>query len=223
MPIKSRAGNIYRHLPRIASIFGAVVSVGLLIWMLMQHWQAFMTWKVEAGFWSFFAGLAVLPLFGIPVTPLLFLAGATFELWTALAGCALAIGINLILSHLLARLLLRNLLVRMANRLRYEMPRAGSRSRLTVLLLVRITPGPPLALKNYVGALIDAPFVAYLAVYWTATMIYALGLLVLGDSLSSASMFEGAVAIVVLAIMLVLVLLILNRLGKNRMAKESGL
>ena len=223
MAIELRTGNSYGTPLRIASIVGAVVSVGLLIWMLVQHWQAFMTWKAEAGFWSFFAGLALVPLFGVPVTPLLVLAGATFELLPALAGCALAIAVNLTLSYLLARLLLRNWLLRMADRRQYELPSVGSRSRLTALLLVRITPGPPLALKNYVGALIDAPFAAYLAIYWTTTMLYALGFLVMGDSLSSASKLEGAVAIALLGAVLVVVLWIRRRLEKKRMEKESGL
>jgi len=52
---------------------------------------------------------------------------------------------------------------------------------------ILITPGSPMALKNYVGALIEAPFAAYLAIYWTPAMLYALGLLVLGDSLKKAS------------------------------------
>ncbi|MGA7878499.1 MAG: VTT domain-containing protein [Desulfoferrobacter sp.] len=223
MAIELRTGNSYGTPLRIASIVGAVVSVGLLIWMLVQHWQAFMTWKAEAGFWSFFSVLALVPLFGFPVTPLLVLAGATFELLPALAGCALATAVNLTLGYLLARLLLRNWLLRMADRRQYELPRVGSRSRLTALLLVRITPGPPLALKNYVGALIDAPFAAYLAIYWTTTMLYALGFLVMGDSLSSASKLEGALAIALLGAVLVVVLWIRRRLEKKRMEKESGL
>lgn len=184
-----------------------------------------MAWKAEAGFWPFFGGLAVMPLFGIPVTPLLVLAGATFDLWPALAGCALAFGVNLSLSHLLARRYLRNWLVRMANRWRFETPSAGSRSKLTVLLLVRITPGPPMAFKNYAGALIEAPFAAYLAIYWTATMLYAFGLLALGDSLSSASMPEGVAAVALLGALLMAVPWILKRLdglGRKELSQERS-
>jgi uncharacterized membrane protein YdjX (TVP38/TMEM64 family) len=217
MAIELRAENSYGTLLRIASIVGALASVGLMIWMLIQHWQTFMTWKAEAGFWPFFAGVAVLPLLGVPITPLLVLAGATFELLPALAGCALAFAVNLTLSHLLARRLLRNWLVRMAKRRQYEMPGVGSRNRLTALLLVRVTPGPPLAFKNYVGALIEAPFAAYLTIYWTSTMLYALGFLVLGDSLISASMFEGAAAIALLGVMVMAVLWTLRRLKRKRM------
>jgi uncharacterized membrane protein YdjX (TVP38/TMEM64 family) len=217
MAIERRAGNSYGTLLRIASIVGALASVGLLIWVLMQHWQTFMAWKGEAGFWPFFAGVAVLPLLGIPITPLLVLAGVTFELLPALAGCALAFAVNLTLSRLLGRRLLRNWLVRMAERRQYVMPSVGSRSRLTALLLVRITPGPPLAFKNYVGALIEAPFAAYLAIYWTTTMLYALAFLALGDSLISASMFEGVAAIALLGVLLVGVLWILRRLKRKRM------
>jgi uncharacterized membrane protein YdjX (TVP38/TMEM64 family) len=153
----------------------------------------------------------------------LVLAGATFDLLPALAGCALAVAVNLTLSHLLARHLLRNWLVRMAKRRQYEAPGVGSRNMLILLLLVRITPGPPLAFKNYVGALIEAPFAAYLAIYWTATMLYALGLLVLGDSLIKASMLEGAVAIALLGAMLVVVFLVLKRLKKKRMEGKDVL
>jgi uncharacterized membrane protein YdjX (TVP38/TMEM64 family) len=217
MASELRAGNSYGTLLRIASIVGALASVALMIWMLMQHWQTFMDWKAEAGFWPFFAGVAVLPLLGIPLTPLLVLAGVTFELLPALAGCALAFSINLTLSHLLARRLLRNWLLRMAKRRQYVMPSVGSRSRLTALLLVRITPGPPLAFKNYVGALIEAPFAAYLAIYWTTTMLYALGFLILGDYLISASMFEGAAAVAVLGVLLVVVLWTLRHLKRKRM------
>jgi uncharacterized membrane protein YdjX (TVP38/TMEM64 family) len=213
MAIGLRTENSHGILLRITSIVGAVASVGLMFWVLMQHLQTFLAWKAEAGFWPFFAGLAVMPLFGVPVTPLLVLAGATFELLPALAGCAVAIGVNLTLSHLLARRYLRNWLVRVAKRWQYEMPTVGNRSRLTALFLVRITPGPPMAIKNYVGALIDAPFAAYLAVYWTATMLYALGLIALGDSLSSASMPEGVAAIALLGAMLLIVLWTFKRLN----------
>jgi len=223
MATELRAVDSHGTVLRIASIFGAVVLAGLLIWVLMQHWQAFMTWKAEAGFWSFFAGLALLPLFGVPITPLLVLAGVTFGLLPALAGCALAIAFNLTLSYLLARHLLRNWLVRMAERRQYELPSAGSRSRITALLLVRITPGPPLALKNYVGALIEAPFAVYFAIYWTTTMLYALAFLLMGDSLSSASKLEGALAIALLGVVLGVVLWIRRRLEKRRMEKENEL
>ena len=60
MAIELRAENSYGTLLRIASIVGALASVGLMIWMLVQHWQTFMAWKAEAGFWPFFAGVAVL-------------------------------------------------------------------------------------------------------------------------------------------------------------------
>jgi uncharacterized membrane protein YdjX (TVP38/TMEM64 family) len=217
MASELRAGNSYGTLLRIASIVGALASVGLLIWVLIQHWQTFMAWKAEAGFWPFFGSVAMLPLIGIPITPLLVLAGVTFELLPSLAGCALAFAVNLTLSRLLGRRLLRNWLVRMAKRRQYVLPSAGSRSRLTALLLVRITPGPPLAFKNYVGALIEAPFAAYLGIYWTTTMLYALAFLVLGDSLITASLSEGAIAIALLGVLLVVVLWTLRHLKRKRM------
>jgi uncharacterized membrane protein YdjX (TVP38/TMEM64 family) len=86
----------------------ATALVGLLVWVLVWHWQAFLAWKAQAGFWPFFICLTLLPLVGIPTTPLFVLAGATFDLVTALAGCALAIAANLALSYWLARRWLRD-------------------------------------------------------------------------------------------------------------------
>jgi len=88
---------------------------------------------------------------------------------------------------------------------------------------VRITPGPPLAFKNYLGALIEAPFAAYLAIYWTTTMLYAVGLLALENSLSSASMPEGASAVALLGVMLIAVLWTLRRIRKKRTEGKRAL
>lgn len=201
---------------RLGASIGAAVSAGVLIWVLMEHWQAFLLWKAGAGFWPFFAGLTLLPLVGVPVTPLLLLAGATFELLPALAGCALAIALNLTLSHWLARRWLRDWLLRLAAWRQVEVPAAGSGGRLSVLLLVRLTPGLPLALKNYVGALVPAPFAAYMAIFWTATLLYAGGLIVLGDSLKNASLTEAAVAVAILVAVLAGVFTIRKRLRTLR-------
>lgn len=184
---------------RAVSTVSAAALVGLLIWTLLWHWQAFLAWKAQAGFWPFFIGLALLPLLGIPTTPLFVLAGATFDLATALIGCALAVAANLALSYWLARRWLRDWLAYLLARCEYELPNVSGQNTLAVLVLVRLTPGLPATLKNYLVALIDVPFSTYFAVSWVITLLYAVGLIVLGDSLSNASLVEAAVAVALLA------------------------
>lgn len=183
---------------RIASVVTAVASVVLLMWLLAEHWETFLEWKAQAGFWPFFAGLALLPLIGIPTTPLFVLAGAGFELRIALIGCAGAIAVNLILSWWLAHRWMRTPLTRLLERFRCRPSAAGTGNPLALLLLVRLTPGLPATLRNYGAALVEVPFALYFVVSWSATALYAVGLIVLGDSLRNASWTEAGIALALL-------------------------
>ena len=199
-----------------ASIMSALLLVVILIWELYQHWPAFLAWKANAGVLPFFLGLTLLPLVGVPSTPLFVLAGVTFGLQTALVGCSLAIALNLLLSYWLARRWMHNWLARLLVRWNFKPPSVGADNKLTILLLVRTTPGLPSALRNYAAALIDVPFPVYMLVSWTTTLLYAVGLVVLGDSLSNASLAEAGIAVALLAVVLGAILWFLKYQQKNR-------
>jgi uncharacterized membrane protein YdjX (TVP38/TMEM64 family) len=171
-----------------------------LTWFFLQLWDfnAFLAWKREAGFGVYFLGLALLPLLGMPLTPLFVLAGATFDLSAALFGSALAIAANLALSYALAQRWLRRPLLALLRRWRYELPRFADGQALRFIVVVRLTPGLPAFLKNYVTALTDMPFALYLGVSWMITFGYAIGLIVLGDSLINTDLVEGLWAAAIL-------------------------
>jgi uncharacterized membrane protein YdjX (TVP38/TMEM64 family) len=171
----------------------------LLLWGLSQHWHAFLEWKAQVGSVPFFFCMALLPLLGVPSTPLFVLGGVTFGLGTALAGSAVAIVVNLILSRLLARRFLLNPLSRILERFHLQPSDVSAGNALGVLLLIRLTPGLPSALRNYAAALVVVPFRVYLGVSWSTTFLYAVGLIVLGDSLGNASLAEAGFALVLLA------------------------
>jgi len=179
-------------------LLASAAAVIFLLWGLSQNWQAFLAWKAQVGAVPFFIGMALLPLGGVPSTPLFVLAGVTFGLGTALAGSALAVLANLLLSHLLARRLLWTPLSRLFDRFHYQPSDVTAGNALGVLLLLRLTPGLPSALKNYASALVDVPFRVYLGVSWATTFLYAVGFIVLGDSLDNASLAEAGVAAVLL-------------------------
>jgi uncharacterized membrane protein YdjX (TVP38/TMEM64 family) len=193
-PSKNRTWPIARTL----SVLSTLTTVVLLVWILFLNWQTFLEWKAQAGFWPFFLGLALLPLIGIPSTPLFLLAGAAFELQAALLGSAVAIWLNLVLSYWLARRWMGAPLARLLERWRFQPVATGTESGLSLLLLVRLAPGLPAAARNYAAALINVPFPVYLAVSWVTTALYAVGLIVLGDSLRNASLMEGSLAVALL-------------------------
>lgn len=205
-----------------ASILSTLLLAMFVLWELSQHWSQFLAWKADAGFVPFFLGLALLPLVGIPNTPLFVLAGATFDLKTALIGCSIATAINLILSHWLARRWLRDWLTRFLARWHFKPPTVNVDNALTALLLVRVTPGLPAALRNYAAALIDVPFPVYLIASWTTTLIYAVGLIVLGDSLSNSNLTEAGVAVVLLGMALGAIVWFLKHQRNNRRSGQTS-
>ena len=128
----------------IAALSLAAAVSYLVVWEM----DAFLAWKQQAGFGVFFTGLALLPLIGVPITPLLVLAGATFELIPALLGCALSIAINLALSYGLARYGLRKPLTRLLAHRRYHLPRFEKRNAIRSMIVIRLLPGVPMFLKT---------------------------------------------------------------------------
>lgn len=188
-------------LARRLLITAGIVLLALgLAWYFFNgwDWEAFLAWKRQVGVVPFFAGLAVLPLIGVPTTPLFIIAGATFGLTTALAGTAIAIAINQALSYWLARHVLKQVLIGLLQRWGYELPAFTPGKALSFLILMRLAPGLPAFLKNYTTALFDIPFGIYLAVSWMITFAYALSFIVLGDSLYNGDLREGAVALLML-------------------------
>lgn len=183
---------------RLTTALGAVMAVTGLIWVLYENWQTFQEWKTHTGFWPFFIALTLLPLIGIPSTPFFLLAGAGSPLQTALVGFGAATAANLALSHWIARHGIRDRLYRLLRRWSFNPPSINGEGAVSVLLVVRLTPGLPPALRNYAAALIDVRFFVYLSVSWITTMLYGVGLIVLGDSLRTSSWAEAAVGLDVL-------------------------
>lgn len=226
MAVSVRPGKPECPFTRTRTLALALASVATLAlaltWFFLEVWDfdAFLAWKREAGFGMFFLGLALLPLLGMPVTPLFVLAGATFDLAAAVLGSALAIAANLTLSYGLAQHWLRRPLLALLRRWRYELPQFNDGEALRFIVVVRLTPGPPACLKNYVAALADVPFVLYLGVSWAITFGYAIGLIVLGDSLINTDLVEGLWAAAILAAALLVWLWLARR--QQQAADSNG-
>jgi len=208
---------------RLVWLLASAAVVTFLLWGLSQNWQAFLAWKAQVGAVPFFIGMALLPLVGVPSTPLFVLAGVTFGLGTALAGSALAVLANLLLSHLLVRRLLWSPLSRLFDRFHHQPPDVTAGNAFGVLLLLRLTPGLPSALKNYASALVDVPFMVYLGVSWATTLLYAVGLIVLGDSLDNASLAEAGIAAALLGAVFAGTFWYLKQQRKGVIESESDL
>jgi uncharacterized membrane protein YdjX (TVP38/TMEM64 family) len=138
----------------------------------------------SAGPWAFFAGVAILPAFGAPLSAFTIMAGEVFAplmtLGGVIAAAVVAIGINLALTYWMARYALRPLLSRLAERYGYKIPTVTKANALSIALAVRLTPGPPFFVQSYLLGLAQVPFRLYMIVSWLCILPWAIGLIVLG-------------------------------------------
>lgn len=215
---RARLQRLWRQLrPRGLAVTVLLVSVlaGLLVFWVHFEPGAFAEWKREAGPVPFFIALAVLPTIGVPPTPFFILAGATFPVWVNLLGIGLALAANVILAYLLAHGLLRTWTERLFARAGLRLPDPRSRHALRNALLLKLAPGVPMALKNYLVALSGIGFSRYFAICFGISAVYAVVFVYLGDSLS-----EPRPGNLLLALFLLLVLVFGFWLVRHRIDGE---
>ncbi len=186
-----------------------------------QAWATAFAAFGAAGPAAFFGAMAVLPLFGFPVSPFSLAAGPLFgpSLGTpAVLACGItAIAANLSLAYWLARRALRPILARLVARLGYRLPTASGEDATGLIIFVRVTPGPPFFVQNYLLGLADVPFGRYLG--WSVLVQGAFGTAVMlfGDALA-----QGRGRIAFLALGLLAGLVIATRLVRRHLSRGKA-
>ena len=160
-----------------------------------------------AGPGAFFTAMAVTPAFGMPVLAFDLTAGPVFGErlgmpWVvALALAALAL--NMILSYILARRALRPALTFLLARLGYKLPHVGSGDATDLTIILRITPGPPFCVQNYLLGLAEVPFSKYLLISCLVSWPSNAAIILFGDSLrhghAAAAITTGSLVVAVAA------------------------
>lgn len=146
----------------------------------------------------FFALMCAAPLFGAPVSPFLLVSPA-FGTLAAAVGCFLALTSNLAISWLVSSKLFRPFVLRALGRFGYSEPKLPRANMMGVALMLRLTPGMPLAASNYLLGAANMPFWPYMAVSVPLVCATSAGVVLLGDALmkGSAAIGLGAVAALV--------------------------
>ncbi len=135
-----------------------------------------------------FAALVILPGLPVPTSALLFLAGTVWRdrPVIACAICLLAIALNLTWTYWLAarpgRFLVEKLIINGGLRI----PELPLGNHLKLLLVLRLTPGLPLFIQNYLLGFLRVPFGLYLGISISCT-----GLIACGVVLSGAGIADG--------------------------------
>ena len=176
----------------------------------------------SVGPWAFFAGCAILPAFGAPLTVFTITAGEVFApmmtLGGVIAATMFAIAVNLALTYWLARYALRPLLARLIARYGYSIPSVTSENAVSVTLALRLTPGPPFFIQSYILGMAEVPFRMYMLLSILCHLPWGIGTIVLGKGI-----FNGNFKLVLYGVgVLVVATIVVQRLRKVYASRSAA-
>lgn len=201
-----------------------VLLAGIAIYFIGIDWDLhqILAWIRDLGPIPFFLALALLPAVGFPTTPFFLVAGAAFGLGIGIVGSIVSQALNLVLCYWLATRYLHGFLERVIARTKYRIPQVREENRLKVTLLIKITPGPPNFLKNYILGLAGIPFGMYFLVSLPASAGYGVAVIVLGDSLLDGNIGQGVVAVCILVSLMLGIRLLRDYILRRKKRAEAG-
>jgi uncharacterized membrane protein YdjX (TVP38/TMEM64 family) len=159
-----------KKLPLLKLAAGAAVVLAAVLAMLHgADWRGWIAagqaYLQGAGPWVFFGAMAILPILGAPTLFFSLTAASAFApamgMGGVVAASIAAMTLNLVLSYWLARWALRPWLSRLMERFGYSLPRVGAGDMTDFIVILRVTPGVPYCVQNYLLGLADAPVARY--------------------------------------------------------------
>jgi len=199
-----------------------LILLAIALYAFWDHWdqERFEQWKAGANPFLFFAMLAILPLLLVPATPFFIVAGAVFPTWMALVGSASGMAINCLLNYALARAGWLQWMQRFVSRPDNVIRRKNTKRSIRIAILIKLAPGPPTAVKNSILALSGISFRWYILLSWGLSMLYAVTLIVLGESIVEQELGKLVPALIVLALLGVAVVVARRSIAKH--TKQSA-
>jgi len=203
----------------------AVLAVAALV--AVQRWgvvplvqEAIVALRV-AGPVPFFAAMALVPACGVPVSvftvPAVPAFGPALGPAGLIAATLLALAVNMALTYWLAACGLRRPVEWLVRRAGYRMPTLPGGTERDIILLVRLVPGPPFFLQNYLLGLARVPFGPYLVISLLVSGTYAaLTILVLVGAL------EGNLPLLLVAAVALPVVFVAIRRLRARLRRPPG-
>ncbi len=174
-----------------------------------------------AGAVVFFTAMALLPAVGVPASVFTLTAGPVFgpklgmPLVVVLSVAAMMF--NIVMSYFLARRALRPLLEKVFSRLGYKVPEVAPEDMMDLSIVVRVTPGSPFPVQNYLLGMAGVPFGKYVLVAFIVQAIYTPAFVVFGDAL-----LHGKGKMVMIAMSLLVVAAVATQWVRKRMAKKKA-
>lgn len=140
-----------------------------------------------AGPAAFFTAMALGPAVGVPSLTFILPAGPAFADRLGMTNVVLltiaASTANFVLTYWLARRTLRPLLEKLLVRLGYELPKVEAGDTTDMILILRLTPGIPFCVQNYLLGLAEVPFGKYFLLSFALGTPQTVAFVLFGDAL----------------------------------------
>ena len=166
-----------------------------------------------------------LPIFFLPVTPVFFIAAARvgeFPIWEIVFFCCLGVTLNIAFSYYISRkfgaFLRRKLDARGVN-----VPRLPEKHQYVFVFLMRLIPGNPLAVQNYVLGLAEVPFFKYAVVSLPIQYLQIFGYVYLGDGFLKGGLGKIVAVVACFAVLAVFARILDKKYGHKFRRKSDGL
>lgn len=163
--------------------------------VISHAWAAFLTAVGHANPALLFLAVVILPLLGCPASPLLVAIGIRLGALYGLAFVGAAYLLNFTAGYWLARGVFHAPLGRWLERRGQRIPQIAPADETQFILLLRITPGPPLFMQTYILGLARVDFGRYLLFSMLVQLGYSFALLSLGQSLHSNAIWHAVLAV----------------------------
>jgi uncharacterized membrane protein YdjX (TVP38/TMEM64 family) len=183
-------------------VAGLLVARGLDLRALLD---AALTLIRDTGPVVFFTAMAILPAFGAPVSFFSLTAGSVFGATLGMPMVVflanISILVNMALSYFLASRAFRPLLEALVKKLGYQLPKVESDDTTDIIVLLRVTPGLPFPVQNYLLGLARVPFAKYMIISGVISGSLTTAFILFGDALLHG---KGKVALVSVLLLLAL-------------------
>lgn len=213
VPLSDTASSA-SHRRRRRTVIGlaalGAAAAAITAWSLpSEKWTELLLRAEEAAAWVrtlgpawFFSAFAILTAFGFPVTFFALSAGPLFApvlgMPTVLALAAACLATSMTTTYLLARYAFRPWVARCLDYLGYTIPEIPPKRRRLVVLLVRVTPGPPYVLQSALLGMASVPFRVYFPISFLVCSSNVLLLILFGAALARGSLFIAGGALLAL-------------------------
>ncbi|MFM7180098.1 MAG: hypothetical protein ACKO2G_01330 [Verrucomicrobiales bacterium] len=167
--------------------------------------------------WAMFVALVFLPGLPIPMSALLLIAGAV---WGAnVKACLLmllAMALNMSWTYWLAAGPARGFIEKVLVNTKIRIPELPKNDHIRLILILRLTPGIPLFIHNYILGFFRTPFLLYLSLSLLLAGSIACGILVTGGAI-----LQGKAGAAITGISLIVVGVLVIRILRAKLAKKQ--